>query len=365
MPELCVFIYWQVQPGHAYQARIAPNYLNVYVNLANLISKNASRLEEADTLYRQAISMRSDLTQALINRGDVLLRMNRTLDAHASYKTALRYDNDNPDIYYNLAVVLVELNQHFEALEYFEKALAFDPDHRQSLMNSAILIQELGREDLRPLGYNRLFRLLEFEPDNEKIYFNLGILATDDGDYEKAENWFKKAIGIKEDFRSALFNLALMLATDIQRPLEAVPYLLKLLKHYPDHHKALILLGDIYLNNLHDVEAAEKCFEKVIQSDEEHVQGRHNLCVIYVEQGNLLRAERCLVEVAKLAPHEEYIRSHLNIVRARILEHQQNQVSIHSKSNGAKIADTLGENVGAESSDQFPEVRRNSVKVEL
>jgi tetratricopeptide (TPR) repeat protein len=43
----------KAKPGESYQARIAPNHLNVFLNLANLISKNATRLEEADSLYRQ------------------------------------------------------------------------------------------------------------------------------------------------------------------------------------------------------------------------------------------------------------------------------------------------------------------------
>lgn len=45
-----------------------PNHLNVYINLANLIRTNDSRLEEADQLYRQAISMRPDFKQAYISR---------------------------------------------------------------------------------------------------------------------------------------------------------------------------------------------------------------------------------------------------------------------------------------------------------
>ncbi len=35
---------------------------------------------------------------------------------------------------------------------------------------------------------------------------------------------------LKEDFRSALFNVALMLVNDLKRPLDAVPYLQQLLK---------------------------------------------------------------------------------------------------------------------------------------
>lgn len=38
------------KPGEPYKARIAPNHLNVFLNLANLISRNGSRLEEADSV---------------------------------------------------------------------------------------------------------------------------------------------------------------------------------------------------------------------------------------------------------------------------------------------------------------------------
>lgn len=91
------------KPGESYQARIAPNHLNVFLNLANLISKNHTRLEEADMLYRQAISMRSDYTQAYINRGDILIKLNRTREAQEVYERALLYDSTNPDIYYNVS----------------------------------------------------------------------------------------------------------------------------------------------------------------------------------------------------------------------------------------------------------------------
>ena len=69
----------RAKPGETYQARIAPNHLNVFLNLANLIARNETRLGEADALYRQAISMRADYTQAYINRGDILIKMNRYL----------------------------------------------------------------------------------------------------------------------------------------------------------------------------------------------------------------------------------------------------------------------------------------------
>ncbi|KAK7874466.1 hypothetical protein R5R35_001555 [Gryllus longicercus] len=307
----------KAKPGESYQARIAPNHLNVFLNLANLIARNETRLEEADLLYRQAISMRADYTQAYINRGDILLKLNRTKEAQEVYERALFYDSNNPDIYYNLGVVFLEQGKASQALAYLDKALEFDPEHEQALLNSAILLQELGRAELRKVARERLLKLLRKDNTNERVYFNLGMLAMDDRDVAGAEHWFRQAVQLKDDFRSALFNLALLLADD-HRPLEAAPFLNQLVKFHPDHIKGLILLGDIYINNIKDLDAAENCYKRILQLDPENVQGLHNLCVVYVERGNLRRAEACLVRAHRLAPHEDYVLRHLNIVRSRI-----------------------------------------------
>lgn len=91
------------RPGDVYHARIAPSHLNVFLNLANLISRDIDRLEEADILYQQVISMRADYTQAYINRGDILMKLNRTSEAKEVYEKALQFDSMNADIYYNVS----------------------------------------------------------------------------------------------------------------------------------------------------------------------------------------------------------------------------------------------------------------------
>lgn len=49
--------------------------------------------------------MRSDYTQAYINRGDILIKLNRTKEAQEVYERALLYDSSNPDIYYNVSTI--------------------------------------------------------------------------------------------------------------------------------------------------------------------------------------------------------------------------------------------------------------------
>ena len=319
------------RPGETYQARVAPNHLNVFLNLATLISKNGSRLEEADSLYRQAISMRSDYTQAYINRGDILIKLNRTKEAQQVYEKALAFEQDNPDLLYNMGVVLLNQGYHSQALVYLDKALQYDPNHYQALLNSAILIQESGNSQLHQVATERLMKIVHNNDNlnviNERVYFNLGMLAMDKKDVAAAEKWFRKAIEVKPDFRSALFNIALLLS-ESEQPMDGAPFLHQLLNFYPDHVKGLILLGDLYVNQLRDLPAAERCYRRILEIEPENVQARHNMCVVMVEAGLLEKARLCLLDAHRLAPNEQYIVKHIKIVEERL-----NQIAEQAKAN--------------------------------
>ncbi|XP_074489782.1 protein O-mannosyl-transferase TMTC3 isoform X2 [Sebastes fasciatus] len=307
----------QVIPGKKYATRVAPNHLNVYINLANLIRANESRLEEADQLYRQAISMRPDFKQAYISRGELLLKMNKLTEARDAYLRALELDRTNADLWYNLAIVNIEMKDPSEALKNFNHALELNPHHKLALFNSALLMQESGEPKFWPEANRRFLTYVEEEPEDANGYFNLGMLAMDANENAAAERWMRKAIGLQAGFRSALFNLALLYSQS-KREVDALPALDELLRHHPEHIKGLILKGDILMNHKKDTRGAKACFERILRMDPTNVQGKHNLCVVYFEERNLPRAERCLEETLALAPNEEYVRRHLSIVRNKM-----------------------------------------------
>uniref|UniRef100_A0A4W6C1Q4 Protein O-mannosyl-transferase TMTC3 n=1 Tax=Lates calcarifer TaxID=8187 RepID=A0A4W6C1Q4_LATCA len=307
----------QVIPGKKYATRVAPNHLNVYINLANLIRANESRLEEADQLYRQAISMRPDFKQAYISRGELLLKMNKLTEARDAYLRALELDRTNADLWYNLAIVNIEMKDPSEALRNFNHALELNPRHKLALFNSALLMQESGEPKFWPEANRRFLTYVEEEPEDANGYFNLGMLAMDANENAAAERWMRKAIGLQAGFRSALFNLALLYSQS-KREMDALPVLDELLRHHPEHIKGLILKGDILMNHKKDTRGAKTCFERILRMDPTNVQGKHNLCVVYFEERDLPRAERCLEETLALAPNEEYVRRHLSIVRSKM-----------------------------------------------
>jgi len=179
------------------------------------------------------------------------------------------------------------------------------------------LLPLTGEPKFWPEANRRFLSYVEEEPDDANGYFNLGMLAMDANENAAAERWMRKAISLQAGFRSALFNLALLYSQS-KRETDAVPVLDELLHHHPEHIKGLILKGDILMNHKKDTRGAKACFEQILRMDPTNVQGKHNLCVVYFEERDLPRAERCLEETLALAPNEEYVRRHLSIVRGKM-----------------------------------------------
>lgn len=104
-----------------------------------------------------------------------------------------------------------------------------------------------------------------------------------------------------------------------------LPDVIMYAQHYPDFTKGLLLLGDVAMNHMRNLSLAEESFRRAIATEPESVQANHNLCVVLVEYGRLVEAERCLVHAEKLGPNEQYIKNHLGIVRSRLQQLEQHQ----------------------------------------
>ena len=121
---------------------MAPSHINVYYNLANLIKSNPLRLQEAYTLYQTAISMKPDFIEAHLNKGDVLLKLNRTNDAKASFQKALSYNPAYIDALFNLGTAHVQLGEKTEAERCYRQALSLDAHHHYSMLSLALMIKD-------------------------------------------------------------------------------------------------------------------------------------------------------------------------------------------------------------------------------
>ena len=122
--------------------RVAPSHINVYYNLANLIKSDPLRLQEAYNLYQTAISMKPDFIEAHLNKGDLLLKLNRTRDAKIAFERALHYKPGYTDALFNLGTAHLQLGERSEAERCYRGALALDGRHQYAMLSLALLIKD-------------------------------------------------------------------------------------------------------------------------------------------------------------------------------------------------------------------------------
>lgn len=111
--------------------------------------------------------------------------------------------------------------------------------------------------------------------------------------------------------------MALLLNNQKQND-RAITHLRRLIHYNPTHIKGLTLLGDLLINHSKDLEGSEECYQQILRLDARNILAQHNLCVVYIEKGRLEEAESCLEKASDIAPHEEYVKKHLKVLRARI-----------------------------------------------
>lgn len=76
-----------------------------------------------------------------------------------------------------------------------------------------------------------------------------------------------------------------------------------------------------------------QCYRRILELDPENIQGLHNLCVVHVERGKLLEAQTCLEKAHQLAPGEDYVLKHLQIVQNRIAKLKLNPNEVEEDSS--------------------------------
>ncbi|XP_028967197.1 protein O-mannosyl-transferase TMTC3 [Galendromus occidentalis] len=263
------------------ELRLAPAHLNLFVNLANLITRNNSRLSEADSLYKEAIAMKNDYVDAYTNRGEILLKMGRLSEAVEMYKKAVRLKPLDADAHFNLGVVLMKLGNHSDnAVQEFLTVLSLDKMHQNALVSLSMCLQHVSEARMRRRLGDRVQELgLLHERIAEHVWFNLAMVAVQETDRVRAERFFRKALTVNPDFRSALFNLGVLLYED-QRYNQSVHFLEKLVALHPGYVRGTMLLADIYMIHLGRKSEAYKCYQEVVRWQADNFEARYNICIL-------------------------------------------------------------------------------------
>ena len=230
-------------------------FTNYGVILANL-----GKLKDAEFLYRKAIELNPDLTEAHSNLGNVLRDLGKLQDAELSIRKAIELNPDLADAYSNLGNVLKDLGKLKDAELFTRKAIQLNPKYTIAHFNLGNILQDLGQLKDAETYYRKA---IELNPDYANAHCNLGNILQDLGKLKDAETYYRKAIELNPDLAEAHSNLGNVLR-DLGKLQDAELSIRKAIELNPDLADAYSNLGNV-LRDLGKLQDAELFICKAIE----------------------------------------------------------------------------------------------------
>jgi hypothetical protein len=179
--------------------QIADEVVKGLCNAGEALHK-AGRLEEAETSYRQAISLLPDSAKAHNDFGIFLKATKRIADAETSYRYAIELEQDLIVAHYNLGNLLLEVQRLGEAEESYRRVLALKPDFGEAHNKLGRCLKHQGRLIDAEASFRQA---LELEPDFVDVRYSLGVVLDNSNRLADAEACFRKVIEINPSIAEA------------------------------------------------------------------------------------------------------------------------------------------------------------------
>lgn len=93
--------------------------------------------------YNQSLVADPKYTRAWIDKGNALIRMNRTAEGIAAYDAALALESDLPELWNTRGEALMATGNYSAARDSFDRALQLAPDYAQAKENRNLTLTKL------------------------------------------------------------------------------------------------------------------------------------------------------------------------------------------------------------------------------
>ena len=122
------------------------------------------------------------------------------------YKNQRTADTESrlPEIVKNIALIYVQKGEVDLAISAIKEARAVNPNDINLLLSEADLYIKLGDRD----KFAELMKLaVEKDPNNAILYYNLGVINGEQGDFEAAKGYYLKALELDSTYSATYLNL--------------------------------------------------------------------------------------------------------------------------------------------------------------
>jgi len=146
-------------------------------------------------------------------------------------------------------------------------------------------------------AYEAISRLA---PGDYEVWLNMGVIAAKQGEYDRSEALFRRALELEPDFPQTHFYMGHLLIKQNLLP-DALPCFqryLQLQPNLPDSHYQLAALYE----KLGDTEAAETGYREVLRLDKNNIASLVALGRVLLERGGCQEAQRLCERAIQLKP---------------------------------------------------------------
>ncbi|OGI22006.1 MAG: hypothetical protein A2287_10485 [Candidatus Melainabacteria bacterium RIFOXYA12_FULL_32_12] len=205
--------------------------------------------------------------------------------------------------YSEIGDLSLEIGDYSKAVQYYKKTLESSPDNVVIWAKLTNLLQTQYKDNVDELKscYNRL---VELEPNNARIYYELGHLYLKLEDRFSAINAFRRSVEIEPS--NAFYHNSLAYGlVQLEDYNGAISEYQKAIKLNPDNEWTSIVtqaLGAIYHQVKCNIDAAVVAYQTAVVLDPYNVDAFIALGELYHETNDLNNAIDCYCEVIKLDP---------------------------------------------------------------
>lgn len=291
----------ETERGNLEQARryyivavqLHPDTTAAYNNLGHVLLK-LNRIDEADAVFREALTQDETLASAAFGRGEVGARRGQFAVAQRFYERAIRHAPDEPLSYKSLAEVLRNIgnNREAEAIEVRYRRILAERYRRQ-----AHWFIENGQPQraLTPLQ-----KAIEVDETFTSALKDYAYVQMQLGKFTEAKQWYQRVLTIEANSRQALLHLG-MIEARLGNQTAAVSHYLALIQHEPDFMDSYVQLANLHEKS-GDLQASVNALTMGIQHEPTWAPGYLWRGKIYQKQNEPSMAEADFRRAIQLAP---------------------------------------------------------------
>jgi len=177
------------------------------LNLLGLTLLKRNRRQEAANLFRQAVAVRADIAEYQVNLGRALRDKPQLKEAEAALRRAVELKPTLANAWTNLGAVLSRQERPQEAIECYRRALEIDPNDADAHTNIGVSLFDMGAYEESIVEHRTALRI---RPDFPVAHLNLAmpllLLGREEEGWEHYE-WRSQCDGLpKHNFRQPMWD---------------------------------------------------------------------------------------------------------------------------------------------------------------